>query len=323
MTWHDAMERFGTDKPDVRFGMELVELTGVFAGDGVQGLQGRRASRGCGCRAAPPSPAGSSTTSPTRAKSWGAEGLVWMRVEADGTPELAGGQVPLARRSWRAWRRRWRPSRATACSSWPPPLRVTRHVLGLLRLELGRPPVNEGGRHFLWVVDFPLFEGVDDEGRPIPAHHPFTMPHVDDLAAARAPPNPTSCSTCAPRPTTWCSTAGSWARAASGSTAATSSSGSSRLLGIGEEEAQRKFGFLLDAFRYGAPPHAGFAFGDRPAGRAARRRGEHPRGHRLPEDPVGRRPAHRRPRPDRRRPADRARPPGAAAEGLNWPLSPR
>ena len=58
---------------------------------------------------------------------------------------------------------------------------VVRHVLGLLRLELGRPPVTEGGLHFLWVVDFPLFEGLGDDGSPVPAHHPFTMPHPDDL----------------------------------------------------------------------------------------------------------------------------------------------
>ncbi len=55
-----------------------------------------------------------------------------------------------------------------------------RHVLGLLRLEVGRPPVNEGGLNFLWVVDFPLFESIDESGRPVPAHHPFTMPHVED-----------------------------------------------------------------------------------------------------------------------------------------------
>ena len=134
-------------------------------------------------------------------------------------------------------------------------------MLGLLRLELGRPPVTEGGFHYLWVVDFPLFESLDDEGRPVPAHHPFTMPHPDDRAlldsaepdgAARHP---------RPSPTTSCSTGGSWARAASGSTGPTSSRGSSTCSASRADEAQLKFGFLLDAFRYGAPPHAGFAFG--------------------------------------------------------------
>ena len=132
-------------------------------------------------------------------------------------------------------------------------------MLGTLRLDLGRPPVREGGLHFLWVVDFPLFEGLDDDGRPIPAHHPFTMPHPDDLDRLDATGD--ALLECARRRTTSCSTAGSSARAACGSTAPTCSSGSSRCSASTAEEAQARFGFLLDAFRYGAPPHAGFAFG--------------------------------------------------------------
>ena len=60
--------------------------------------------------------------------------------------------------------------------------RTVNHILGLLRLELARPPVGEGGLNFLWITEFPLFESVTDSGEPIPAHHPFTMPHPDDLA---------------------------------------------------------------------------------------------------------------------------------------------
>ncbi|MFN8026339.1 MAG: amino acid--tRNA ligase-related protein [Acidimicrobiia bacterium] len=138
--------------------------------------------------------------------------------------------------------------------------RVVDHVLGTLRVELGRPPVNEGGFQFLWVVDFPLFEGISDDGKPIPAHHPFTMPHPDDvelLEHGRARSSRGALS----RPTTSSSTAGS---SASGSVRIHRPDVQARifdLLGISAEEQQSRFGFLLDAFRYGAPPHAGFAFG--------------------------------------------------------------
>ena len=134
------------------------------------------------------------------------------------------------------------------------------HVLGLLRLELGRPPVNEGGLNFLWVVDFPLFESVDDTtGRPVPAHHPFTMPHAEDMGLLDGEPR----ELLEVRSQAYDLVLNGW-ELGSGSVRVHDGAIQQRifdLLGISSEDAQRKFGFLLDAFRYGAPPHAGFAFG--------------------------------------------------------------
>ena len=131
-------------------------------------------------------------------------------------------------------------------------------MLGQLRNDLGRPPVHQGPYRYVWVVDFPLFVGVDEvTGRPKPGHHPFTRPHPDDLDQSRDRPAVGA----QPRPTTSCSTAGSSARARSGSTSPSCSERIFNLLGISDEEADRRFGFFLNPFRYGAPPHGGFAFG--------------------------------------------------------------
>jgi aspartyl-tRNA synthetase len=135
--------------------------------------------------------------------------------------------------------------------------RAARHILGLLRIELGRPPVTEGGLHFLWVVDFPLFEGMDDAGNPIPAHHPFTMPHPDDMDALDRG------DLLDVRSQAYDLVLNGW-ELGSGSVRIHQREVQERIfaiLGIGADEAQAKFGFLLDAFRYGPPPHAGFAFG--------------------------------------------------------------
>jgi aspartyl-tRNA synthetase len=136
----------------------------------------------------------------------------------------------------------------------------TTHVLGLLRLELGRPPTHEGGLRFLWVVDFPLFEDVDDAtGRPVPAHHPFTMPHDEDLSLLDGDAE----ALLRVRSQAYDLVLNGW-ELGSGSVRIHRGDLQQRifdLLGISQEEAASRFGFLLDAFRFGAPPHAGFAFG--------------------------------------------------------------
>jgi aspartyl-tRNA synthetase len=268
ITWHEAMDRYGSDKPDVRFGMELIELTDVFADTGFNAF---KAASIKGIRLE----GGSADTSRSRlddltdqAKRWGAKGLVWMRVE-----EAEGGGAtlnsPIAKFLSDAELAGIVERTGAAvgdllflvADDWA----ATCHVLGLLRLELGRPPVGEGELRFLWVVDFPLFESIDAAtGRPVPAHHPFTMPHEDDvelLDAASAGGAPEDLLKV--RSQAYDLTLNGW-ELGSGSVRIHRPDVQQRifgLLGISDEEAQLKFGFLLDAFRYGAPPHAGFAFG--------------------------------------------------------------
>jgi aspartyl-tRNA synthetase len=263
ITWREAMDRYGSDKPDVRFGMELTELTDVFAATEFNAFKAAsvKGIRHAGAAAATTRSRLDDLTD--SAKRWGAKGLVWMRVEAgdDGAVTVnspvakflsedekagivaglgaePGDVVYLVADDW-----------AKVC-----------HVLGLLRLELGRPPVNEGGFNFLWVVDFPLFESVDPvSGRPVSAHHPFTMPHEEDWGLLDGTPE----ELLGVRSQAYDLVLNGW-ELGSGSVRIHRSDIQSRifeLLGITPDEAQLKFGFLLDAFKYGAPPHAGFAFG--------------------------------------------------------------
>jgi len=258
MTWQEAQERFGSDKPDIRFGMELIELTPNFAAtefnafkaDCVKGIVvdgGAEFAR-------------SKLDELTdKAKRWGAKGLVWMRVKDGGeldspvakflSAEELTGLVATTGAKTGDLLLLVADDRPKVC-----------HVLGLLRLELGRPPVTEGGLQFLWVVDFPLFESLDDAGNPVPAHHPFTMPHAEDVALLDTG-NPQDLLKV--RSQAYDLVLNGW-ELGSGSVRIHRGDIQSRmfeLLGIGAEEQQTKFGFLLDAFRFGAPPHAGFAFG--------------------------------------------------------------
>jgi aspartyl-tRNA synthetase len=133
---------------------------------------------------------------------------------------------------------------------------TTVEVLGQLRNDLGRPPVHEGPYQYIWVVDFPMFVGTDELGRPKPAHHPFTMPHLDDLAHLESDPMNV-------RSQAYDLVLNGW-ELGSGSIRIHDSAIQRRVftvLGITDEEADRKFGFFLNPFDFGAPPHGGFAFG--------------------------------------------------------------
>jgi aspartyl-tRNA synthetase len=258
ITWLEAQERFGSDKPDIRFGMELTELTPLFADTGFNAFKAP-CVKGIRVPGAGDLSRSRLDDLTDRAKRWGAKGLVWMRVREGGELESPVAKFLSADELQGL-------VAATDAEAGDLLLLVADerpkvwHVLGLLRLELGRPPVTEGGLRFLWVVDFPLFEALSEDGRPVPAHHPFTMPHADDVDLLDSG-DPADLLTV--RSQAYDLVLNGW-ELGSGSVRIHRADIQQRifgLLGLPPEEVRSRFGFLLDAFRYGAPPHAGFAFG--------------------------------------------------------------
>jgi aspartyl-tRNA synthetase len=236
MTWAEALDRYGTDKPDLRFGMELVSLTDALARTEVKALQAPSVQ-------ALRLPGGAALTRARldelteRAKREGAAGLAWFRVTAEGL------DAPLAR--FLAAPEAVASDHTTACA-----------VLGALRVHLGAPPVGDGPHRYCWVTEFPLFEGVAQDGTVIPAHHPFTMPHPDDLDRLESDP-------LSVRSQSYDLVLNGW-ELGSGSIRIHRADVQRRIFSVlkmTDEEVESRFGFLLDAFRYGAPPHGGFAFG--------------------------------------------------------------
>ena len=259
MTWHDAMERFGSDKPDTRFGMELIELSdifqeteaNVFKVDCVKGILYPKGAETLGRNAI--------DALTEKCQSWGAKGLAWFKVGENSSLEGALTKFMSDREIAQL-------TSAMGANSGDmifviaDQRRTVNHILGLLRLELARPPVGEGGLNFLWITEFPLFESVTDSGEPIPAHHPFTMPHTDDLEMLDTASGEEYLSI---RSQAYDLVLNGW-ELGSGSVRIHKKDIQAKIfsmLGIQDEEAEQKFGFLLDAFKYGAPPHAGFAFG--------------------------------------------------------------
>jgi aspartyl-tRNA synthetase len=254
ITWDDAMERFGSDKPDLRFGMELVELTDAFEATEFRAFQAA-CVKGICVAGGGELGRGRLDALTDRAKLLGAKGLVWIKVGDGGAIDspvakfLSDGEVA-------ALVGRMGATPGDLVLVVADDRRLVRRVLGELRLDLGRPPVSEGPYRFLWVVEFPLFEGIDAEGLPIPAHHAFTMPHPADLDLLETDP-------LAVRSQSYDLVLNGW-ELGSGSIRIHRPEIQQRVLktvGLSEEEMEEKFGFLTGAFRYGAPPPGGFAVG--------------------------------------------------------------
>jgi aspartyl-tRNA synthetase len=256
ITWHEAMNRFGVDKPDLRFGMELQELTEVFAATEFKAFAGANSIKGINAVGKADDYGRNKLDAMTdKAKKMGAKGLVWLKVTADGFDSpvakfLSDTEAAALRSAFNAT-----PGDLIliVADEWM----TTCEVLGQLRNDIGRPPVHEGPYRYLWVVDFPLFVGVDEaSGRPKPGHHPFCQPHPDDVHLMETDPLKV-------RSQAYDLVLNGW-ELGSGSIRIHQPELQARifqLLGISDEEAQKKFGFFLNPFKYGAPPHGGFAFG--------------------------------------------------------------
>ncbi len=249
LTYTEVMNRYGSDKPDLRFGLELQDVTEVFRGGAFRAFASAETVKVLVVPALLPRKEIEELEA--LAKSKGAAGLAWARMEAGA---LSGG---IAKFIPPTLLEQVAVQEGQTLLFVAGPWRKTVESLGAVRLELGkRLNLIEPGYKFLWVVDFPLLEWDEEAGRFTYMHHPFTSPNLDDLPLLETDPGKVR--------------AYAYDFVFNGSEAGGGSIRIHRrdlqermfaLLGIGPQEAQEKFGFLLEALSYGAPPHGGIAWG--------------------------------------------------------------
>ena len=261
MTWHEAMARFGSDKPDLRFGMEFVELMDVLKGTGNFAVFDSANYIGGICV---PGCAGytrkqlDQLTDFVKRPQVGAKGLVYIKYNEDGTVKSSIDKFYTPEQFAQVKQKMGANDGDLVLILSGEQVNKTRVQLCTLRLEMGeRLGLRDKNRfECLWIVDFPLFEWSDEEQRLMSTHHPFTMPNPDDIPLLETKPE--------------CVRAKAYDFVCNGIEVG---GGSLRIhdsrlqekmfqiLGFTPEKAMAQFGFLINAFKYGAPPHAGLAFG--------------------------------------------------------------
>ena len=264
MTWYDAMDGYGSDKPDVRFGMKIHEITDVAKGKGFGVLDGA-AYIGAICV---PGAAEYTRKQVDELTEWvkrpqvGAKGLIYIRVQADGSYKSSIDKFYEPADLERI---------AAAAEAQPGDLilvmsgdnkRKVQTMLGVLRLEMGNRLGLRNPKEFapLWIVDFPLLEWSDEDGRFYAMHHPFTAPKPEHEKWFYSDAKEDLERVCANA----YDFVLNGTELGGGSIRIHNADMQKRMfevLGIGPEEAEYKFGFIINAFRFGAPPHGGLAFG--------------------------------------------------------------
>ena len=261
MPWQEAMDRFGSDKPDTRFGMELVDVSKTVAGCGFSvftgALENSGSVRGINVKGQAGMPRKKIDKLVEFAKGYGAKGLAYLAVNEDGTYKSSFAKFMTEEEL---------SALVGSMEGQPGDLllfaadknKIVWNVLGALRLELAKELdlLDPNQYNFLWVTEFPLLEWSDEENRFMAMHHPFTMPMEEDWDKIDSDPG--------------CVRAKAYDIVLNGTELG---GGSVRIhqddiqekmfevLGFTRERAHEQFGFLLDAFKYGVPPHAGLAYG--------------------------------------------------------------
>ncbi len=261
MTWDDAMRLYGSDKPDTRFGMQFVELMDVLKGTGEFGVFNDAAYIGGICaegQAVYTRKQLDQLTDFVRRPQIGAKGLVYARVQDDGTIKSSVDKFYAPEVLEQLGKKmQAKPGDLILILSGDDAMKV-RKQLCELRLEMGaRMGLRDKNKFsLLWVVDFPMFEWSEEEGRLMAMHHPFTHPKTEDIplldtdpAAVRADAYDMVCN---------------GVEVGGGSIRIHDQELQAKMfeiLGFTPEKAQQQFGFLMNAFKYGAPPHGGLAYG--------------------------------------------------------------
>ncbi len=261
MTWQEAMDRYGSDKPDTRFGMELVDVSGVVRGCGFGVFTGALERGGSvrGIRVPGQGDLGRKQVDKLTelAKTYGAGGLAYIQLKSDGTVKSSFAKF-FSEEEMQTLIRAMEGGEGDLLLFAADQNKVVWDVLGALRLHFGKEMglMDPGKFNFLWVTDFPLLEWSEEENRFKAMHHPFTMPVEEDWENVDSDPGSVR------------------SKAYDIVLNGTEIGGGSvrihqneiqekmfEVLGFTREQAASQFGFLLEAFKYGVPPHAGLAYG--------------------------------------------------------------
>ena len=261
MTWHEAMNRFGSDKPDTRFGLELVDVSEVVAGCGfgvfTSALENGGSVRGINVKGQAEMPRKKIDALVEFAKGYGAKGLAYLSVQKDGSYKSSFAKFMTEEQL---------AALVSAMGGEPGDLllfaadknNIVWSVLGALRCEVAKQLdlIDQSKFNFLWITEFPLLEWSEEEDRFVAMHHPFTMPMDEDLELLDSDPGKVRAKAY--------DIVLNGVELGGGSVRIFQNDVQEKMfevLGFTKEQAYDRFGFLLNAFKYGVPPHAGLAIG--------------------------------------------------------------